>query len=123
MFLEGLEVFLFLWLHQLVFLAIPSFLVFWFTRRFAHYEIWECIVFLIPFATWFSMLHLYPKPSGLGNLYDWLPLVIALPIAMALRAFAGKSQWKRLTSIMLVLGLCLIAIWAHFHFPSDNGLR
>ena len=122
MLLEGIQVFVVLWWIHLAYLVIPSLLIYWFTRKFAHYEIWECLVFILPFAAWFSMLHLYPKPggSGLGNLFDWKPLAIAIPVSMLIRSSAGKLRYKRLISAILLLVLCLIAIWSHFHFPPDN---
>jgi hypothetical protein len=61
MSLENIQVFVYLWAVQVVYLAAPSSLVFWITRKFAHYELWELLVFLVPFSAWVAVFNLKPK--------------------------------------------------------------
>ena len=118
-FLEGLQVFVFVWFMQTFFLAIPSFLIIWFSRKFANFEIWESLVFILPVATWFTTIHLFPIPKGWANLADSLPLVIAIPIAIGIRASLGHFKMRRWASLILILGLCCYASWLHFHTPPE----
>jgi len=117
--METVQLYLYFWLVQLVYLVIPTALVFWFTKKIAHYEVWECLVFILPFSTWAITNLNHHRPRGFANFNDWLPLVIVIPIFMIIRGISGGRRRKRLISIALLIGLCLIALWSDFYFPAD----
>ena len=80
-------------------------------RRRAAWELWEALVFVVPFWSW-AFLMLSPAATGksLANLGEATYISAAIVIATAVRLFWGQRPHKRLLSGLLLAGVVGVAV-------------
>ena len=87
-----------------------------FTRRRAHWEVWELAALVLPFL----VLLFAPNASekGLGNLFtEPVYLALFVPLAALIRCLVWRKPFTRLAASTLIIGLCGAAIFISYTTP------
>ena len=114
----GLD-FLFFWaIHAFVAIGLSAPIVL-LGRERVHWQAWELLVFVVPFAIWFILLNSELSPGkGLSNrVIELFLFSIAIPVAASLRVAAGERFSERVWAGVLIALVCALAAGLAFFVP------
>src|SRR3974390_3358006 len=113
--------FLLLWAIHLVPMALAGVPLWYFGRRRVCWGSYDFLVTTVPFLVYLSVLFVWTRENGLGNLMDLLVLGCCLPLAPLTRVVAGpRAGGSKLPAGLLVL-LCLLAAGLYAFVPFLPG--
>ena len=77
--------------------------------------------FFVPFIAWLLCgvggVHRYAK--SLANIAaEWLPLSVAIVLAVWMRGLAGDKPWRRTASKLMLVALCAVAAACCYFTPT-----
>jgi hypothetical protein len=109
---------LLIWFVHALIGTVPSAPVVFLGRRRVHWRATDLLALTLPFAVWSALVQASSRGKTLSNLGEPFLFALAIPVAALLRVIAGRRTDEKITSIVLVAALCLVAAAVYCLTPS-----
>jgi hypothetical protein len=116
--MEAFRLLITIWLVHVVIAAVPSAPIVYFGRRRVHWQLWELLIFVLPFLVWTAlMLSDLSLGKSMSNLSEPFLFALGIPIAALVRVFVGSRVSERLCAACLIALMCVVAVVVFFSVP------
>jgi hypothetical protein len=107
----------FIWLAHAAIACILSAPIIYFSRKRVHWQRWESLALVIPFAIFSLLMLSHFVTKNALNMFDAITIGFAVPIAALVRVIVGVRIEEEFTSGALMFFLCVIAFVVYFSTP------
>ena len=116
--IDLLMMMLIIWGYHVFVAGVVAAPILYFGRKRVHWEKWELVAFVIPFAIWSIAILIDGEGKTLSNLGECQVISIAIPVAALIRVFVGQRAKQRILSMLLIVLLCAVGIATYFLMPG-----